>query len=221
MDHDRRFVHGWPRTTVPGLQLVMVKRPARLNELSPAERAQHDQLATVQRQVAWRRGRAALKTLLHRLGEPLDTTRLSFPHPRLSLTHSGTHAVAVGVAHNLPLMGIGVDLEIQHTVLPEAARFFLTEEEQRWLARLAAGSRARELLRLWTIKEAVFKADVQNAGRLLADYQLAAPEARNGIALLTAAKDRRAFCYTSRTFKQGFLALAVRREKEGMPWPRN
>jgi len=200
---------------------VIAERPTGLDELTSQERARYNQFTTAQRRDAWLRGRAALKTLLHHLGEHLDTTKLSFPNPRLSLTHSGTYAVAAGVAQDLPFGGIGVDLEIQQTLHPEAARLFLTEEERKWFARLEASLRTRELLRLWTVKEAVFKADVENEGRMLADYRLAVPGARNGVASAIDLCGFRSFHYTSIEFKQGFLSIAVRQDKEGAPWPTN
>ncbi len=216
-----RLVCALPQRTVFGIRLVIANRSVELDQLTWGERTQYHQFATAQRRDAWLRGRAALKMLLHHLGEHLDTTRLSFPHPRLSLTHSGTYAVAAGAAQDRPFGGIGVDLEIHQTIHPEAARFFLTEEERRWFARLQSNLKARELLRLWTVKEAVFKADLNNEGRVLADYRLAVPGASNGAASVTDFCGFRSFHYTSVEFKQGFLSIAIRQDKENAPWSTN
>jgi phosphopantetheinyl transferase len=86
------------------------------------------------------------------------------PHPRLSLSHSGDLAVAVGLREAYAA-GVGVDLERDRDVPPRAARFFLSESEDR-------PADQRLLLELWTVKEAVFKADLDNAGRLLRDYRV-------------------------------------------------
>ncbi|BFU44885.1 4'-phosphopantetheinyl transferase family protein [Krasilnikovia sp. MM14-A1004] len=129
-------------------------------------------------------GRAALRRVADRLGERVDTDRLVLPHPRLTLTHS--HGVAVAVGARGASTGIGVDLEAVRPVNPGIARLFLTAAERTRLGAAApAGSAAPAtspdvLLRLWTVKEAVFKADTGNAGRILADYELCRPAAWSG-----------------------------------------
>ncbi|RZU54524.1 4'-phosphopantetheinyl transferase EntD [Krasilnikovia cinnamomea] len=120
-----------------------------------------------------RLGRAALRRVADRLGERVDTDRLVLPHPRMTLTHSAGVAVAVGARTST---GIGVDLEAVRPVNPGIARLFLTSAER---ARLGAAP-PHVLLRLWTVKEAVFKADTGNAGRILADYELCRPAAWSG-----------------------------------------
>ena len=210
-----------PQVTASGIHIMVAEQPIRLDELTSGERTRCHQFATAQRRDVWLRGRAALKMLLHHLGEHLDTTKLSFPHPRLSLTHSGTYAVAAGVAPDHFIGGIGVDLEIQQALHPEAARFFLTEEERRWFTRLRSNLKARELLRLWTVKEAVLKADVNNEGRMLADYRLAVPGVRSGVASVIDLRSFRSFHYTSIGLQQGFFSIAVRQDKEDAPWSTN
>jgi hypothetical protein len=46
-------------------------------------------------------------------------------------------------------------------------------KEQDWVRGLGAGRQQRKMLRLWTVKEAVFKADLNNKQRRLPHYQLA------------------------------------------------
>jgi acyl carrier protein len=64
-------------------------------------------------------------------------------------------------------------------VRPGTARFFLGPEEQDWLGRLPERDRNREQLRLWTVKEALFKADPDNHSTVLLDYRVD-PAARSG-----------------------------------------
>jgi 4'-phosphopantetheinyl transferase EntD len=195
--------------------------------LSEAEHRRYVEVLDTPRCDSWLRGRAALKRVLARLGESSDTGELCFPHGRLSLTHSGQYAVAVAAAGSagpcalprrsagaagaeLPpravpvTFGLGVDLEIGRAVSAEAARFFLSAAEREGLAS-ASGS---ELLRLWTVKEAVFKADLRNHGCGMLDYQLADAGAVAGLAYARAEPDA-AIRYASIEVSGGFLSAAV------------
>lgn len=175
--------------------------------LSAAERVRCAEFPHPERVASWRNGRALLQRLLLRLGRSQDTTRLCFPHPMLSLSHSGDWTVAVGAD---ALTGLGVDLEIHRQGNPAVARLFLTEREQGWWADLAdADANANtELLRLWTVKEAVFKACVPNARVVLADIALAEPAARTGQASLIGAVTRH-FHYCSLQVAEGWISVAV------------
>ena len=158
--------------------------PAPVTTLTPGERAQ---LPDGPRRHDWLLGRAALKA--HGIG---DTSTVTFPNRCLSLTHSAGIAVAARCEGDQA--GVGVDLEAWRTMDPRAARFFLRPEEQ------------GDLLRLWTVKEALFKATPDNAGMALVDYALAHPEAHEGLAT-----DRlgRTFEYQSRRRPEGWLTIAV------------
>jgi 4'-phosphopantetheinyl transferase EntD len=109
--------------------------------------------------------------------EPADAVR--FPHPALSLSHSGDWAIAAGCA---AADGLGVDLEFARPMDARAARFFLAGPELDYVGSLPPPQQGAELLRLWTVKEAVFKACADNRGRLLADFRLDEPAARAGTA---------------------------------------
>ena len=85
-----------------------------------------------------------------------------FPHPLVSVTHT-PRAGAAAVLVDGPAAGIGVDLEHDRPVSPRMARFYLHDDE---LPRDRVG-----LLRLWTVKEAMFKADPANHDRMLRDYR--------------------------------------------------
>lgn len=135
----------------------------------------------------WLLGRAALKA--HGIG---DTSIVAFPNRCLSLTHSAGMAVAARCDGTQA--GLGVDLEGWRTIDPRAARFFLRPDEQ------------GDLLRLWTVKEALFKATPANAGAVLVDYRVDDPQTLEGTA-----QDRhgRTFEYQSRRRPEGWLTTAV------------
>lgn len=135
----------------------------------------------------WLLGRAALKA--HGVD---DTSTVVFPNRCLSLTHSA--GVAVAARCDGDQAGVGVDLEAWRTIDPRAARFFLGPDER------------GDLLRLWTVKEALFKATPANAGAALVDYRVEDPRAHEGTA-----QDRlgRTFEYLSRRRPEGWLTIAV------------
>ncbi len=118
----------------------------------------------------------ALGRVLERLRLGDDPLRIRMPHPRLSLTHSGDIAVAVGLRCQQQAWGIGVDVEERRPIDVRSARFFLDDDElQRWPARAGSGADPAAqftLQRLWTIKEAAFKAHLDNVGRKLRDYHI-------------------------------------------------
>ena len=126
------------------------------------------------RAVSRRLGRAALRALRIELEGRAAVDDLAFPNPRYSLSHSRDTALAVADA-TASLDGIGVDLEIDRNLNPHSARFFLTDRERRWLEGLDGARASEELLRLWCVKEAVFKANPENHGTLLGDHALVAP----------------------------------------------
>jgi len=179
-------------------------QPIAEDKLSTGELEELVKLTSPVRRESWLRGRAALKRLIGTLGAGDDTSTLKFPHPHLSLTHSESWAVAIGL--NTPkLGGLGVDLELKSQPKPEAARKFLNPSEMVWLRRMDENEHPRLLHRLWTVKEAIFKADPENAGRTLKDYALADP----GFVAGRARRGTRTFHYASFTVPEGFLSVAV------------
>lgn len=110
-----------------------------------------------------RAGRAALRVAAALAGLPGDPARYRFPHPRASVSHT-ERAGAAAVLLDGPARGVGVDLEHDRPVRPGMARFYLSDAEV-----------TSDLLRLWTVKEAMFKADLDNAARMLRDYRAADP----------------------------------------------
>ena len=178
----------WPD---PGTRMVVATRPLALGELSPGERAAYDRLGGELRRRDWLLGRAALKRLLH----GADTSGVTFPNRRLSLSHAGGVAVAVRVVGGYA--GVGVDFERRRTTDPRTARFFLHQDER---------VPDHDLLRLWTVKEALFKATPDNEGAQLLDYRVDDPAAAAG-----SATDGRghAFEYASSLLCDGSLSVAI------------
>jgi len=173
------------------VELAATRSPVALADLSPGERAQVPPVDSVRRD-DWLRGRAALKMLLGGTG---DTSAVAFPNRSLSLTHAAGLAVAArchddGGGHT----GLGLDFEDERRVDPRAARFYLRDHE------------LGDLLRLWTVKEALFKATPDNGDATLLDYEVADPESLAG-----SATDRigRRFRYSSGRLLQGWLTIAV------------
>jgi acyl carrier protein len=99
-----------------------------------------------------------------------------------SLSHAQGISVAAAVIG--PAASIGVDLEENRRADPRTGRFFLREHELAWLDAAGNDEHARndEHVRLWTVKEALFKADPGNAGTVLRSYALADPGSRAGYA---------------------------------------
>lgn len=120
-----------------------------------------------------------------------------FPHPHLSISHSGPFMAAA--FFDLPgVVGTGVDLETAAAPKREAARFFLHEPE-------LGDATPVTLLRLWTVKEALFKATPDNDGLSLLHWTLDDPAAWGGTARGGVLRAQ----YATRRFGNGFLTSAV------------
>nr|WP_269327754.1 4'-phosphopantetheinyl transferase superfamily protein [Kineosporia mesophila] len=132
---------------------------------------------------------------------PSDTSAYRLPSEQLSLSHAA--GIAVAAVPLLPgtVNGIGVDLELDRDPVPATARFYLTRTE-----RQLAGSDPRSLLRLWTVKEALYKADPANAGTALFEYELDDPAAPHGTARH---RSGRRFHYRSVPVHRGVLTIAI------------
>lgn len=186
---------GGDRLGVP-VRIATVSEPLAPEALSPAERIRFDTLPTEARRRDWLLGRAALKALV---GASFDTSGLTFPHPRLSLTHAGGTAFAVRAGADV--LGTGVDFEPARAAAdPRTARFFLGPTER------ATASTAGDLVRLWTVKEALFKATPDNDRVVLADYALDDPPGRSGTAAGPRGEDLR---YATVAAVGGVLTVAV------------
>jgi 4'-phosphopantetheinyl transferase EntD len=181
--------------------VAVAREPAPDDALSAAERARLETFATDARRTEWRLGRAALKAVLRATGASGETAGVVLPHPSLSLTHSGGIAVAVAL-EDAGAAGVGVDLERERAPRTAMARFFLSEDEE-------AHARPADLLRLWTIKEAVFKADLENAGTTYRHYAVGFPAAR-GAASRESNGSAIRFAYATAELDGGPLCVARR-----------
>jgi hypothetical protein len=191
---------------LPDLVVVSTTQPLRLDELTEGESAIHAALPGNHARRRWRLGRRALRDALTVVGSDADTSKIRFPHRRVSLTYAGDETAAVAAVTEWPdLCGIGIDQEPLATwrPSPSTARFFLTRAEVRWMQRAPERDLPDQLLRLWTVKEALFKADQGNAEARLVDYQLDDPGADCGTAEV--AGDRTSFWYRSQVTPRGMV----------------
>ncbi|WP_204802340.1 4'-phosphopantetheinyl transferase superfamily protein [Mycobacterium riyadhense] len=159
-------------------------RPLDPAVLTADESARLATLAGEQQRRQWLTSRRALRLLLGLAGLPPETARYTFPHPRISLSHTervGAAAVVVDPTHLVT--GVGIDVEPDRDADPRAARFFLDRRAQAWLATLPIAERRRQQVSLWTVKEALFKADMNNERATLRDYALVDPTAATGCAV--------------------------------------
>lgn len=189
------------------LKIAASGRSVDLRQLSPREQVRYRALEALPRRESWLKGRSALKRLLLRLGEGDDTAEVRFPHPRFSLTHSGRYAVAIGTDSDR-LGGIGVDLEVGRSPHPDSARFFLTPEECDWISCQKESDRPGHLLRLWTAKEALFKADPKNNETGLPDYRMKNPGAWRGTAFVRHVREIE-MRYASSPCGEGWISIAI------------
>ncbi|MFC5031404.1 4'-phosphopantetheinyl transferase superfamily protein [Streptomyces sp. DSM 41987] len=188
---------------------VWTRRPLAPAALTGPESARFAALTGRVQREQWLISRHALRTLLGVLGLPADTTAYAFPHRRLSLSHIGGAAVAAGLA--VPaggVVGVGVDLETARDARRETARFFLDERERSWLDTVPESARAAEHVRLWTVKEALYKADPANRHTVLLDYTTDDPAAGSGRARRRPPHDT-VFGYTAARFGDARLSVAV------------
>ena len=101
---------------------------------------------------------------------------------RVSIAHTGGLGACAVALSPIPagLAGVGVDVEPPRRASPRTARFFLDDREQALLRSAPAPTRSAEHVRLWTTKEAMFKADPASAAHVLTDYHLRTPQAHQG-----------------------------------------
>jgi acyl carrier protein len=134
-------------------------------------------LVTTEHGPARAQERTASRRALRLLGAALGPA-LGPDAPSTSLSHA--QGISVAAAAVGARASIGVDLEENRAADPRTGRFFLRDHELAWLD--VAAARDAEHVRLWTVKEALFKADPGNDGMVLRSYALADPGARTGYA---------------------------------------
>lgn len=106
--------------------------------------------------------------------------------PHRSLSH--TSGLAVAVAARQP---VGVDIEVRQPS-ERGRRFFVRPDDT-----------PADLLHVWTVKEATFKADPDNAGRILRDYRLDGS--------VSIGPDGSSYDHVTTPLTGGLLSIAVRR----------
>ncbi|MEB3286965.1 MAG: 4'-phosphopantetheinyl transferase superfamily protein [Vampirovibrionales bacterium] len=194
------------------------------DDLLPIERHTYQGLGAPRRKTSWIKGRKALKMLCSSIvNQPagfffqgnIDTGLIPFPHPRISITHSGNLAIAVYLedtetaSDKTPLIcGIGIDYQVFRPIRNRSWRMFLTVDEQAWVSSQPEPEIPKELIRLWTIKEALYKANPANNGTRYVDYHLVSPEQSQGDCVFKGTQERR-LQYASIPFEEGYLSLAL------------
>ena len=103
--------------------------------------------------------------------------------------------------------GIGIDFETNKNPDPKMARFFLKSSE---IKKLKSARWRQGLLRLWTVKEALFKSDPLNMETTLLDYEVFDPNVLQGEAACQ--KSGLKFHYSTQKVAKGFLTVAITKE---------
>lgn len=155
-------------------------------------------------------GRTLLGKLLRQtgLGGVFKAKLLSFPQTSCSISHSQDTVVCT-LSAGKGLQGLGLDIELQRSVPIDAGRLYLSNREQRLLKNYSTYS-SNELLRLWTVKEALFKADIKNRKRSwLSHYECFNPQNWFGEARLHISTTKQRFKYATVRFQLGYLSIAV------------
>ncbi|AXG79865.1 4'-phosphopantetheinyl transferase family protein [Streptomyces paludis] len=200
---------------VPGadgvrLRLAGSRVPLPEADLTEGEAAQAAALNSPARRRSWLTARRALRRALTGTRLPQDTSGYTFPHRVASLSYARDHAVAaVAEGDTADVRGLGVDVETGDPPAPDTARLFLGARELSLLGTLTATERAAECRRMWTVKEALFKADAEDAVFDLRRYVLDEPGARHGVAR-RAGSDIPAFRYLTLELPTGALSVALK-----------
>jgi phosphopantetheinyl transferase len=189
------------------LRIAWVQGDFEPPSLSDSEQRNLDAFTNDKRRCSWLRARCALKRLLVAAGENSDTTRLTFPHKFYSLTHTTDTAVAVELVDKERGDGIGVDLERLRPVKEGIEKFFLNQNELDTINALEKGARQQALIRMWTIKEAIFKSDFAGQDTILRNYRVGVDNGRTGVATHT--NTQRSFRYACVELENHWLTVAL------------
>jgi phosphopantetheinyl transferase len=127
-------------------QAITITEPELLVQLAP--------IRVAQRRLEWLASRLALQALGPEELSPAGLLKLPSGRPyfaelnvQVSLAHAWPYAVAI--IHN---QTVGIDIELPRTQLSRIQHKFVSEEEAQWAAETP------NLCRLWTAKEALYKA---------------------------------------------------------------
>lgn len=125
-------------------------------------------------------------------------------HGYTSITHSGNLAFAVSTPKNDDICGIGIDLEIDRELNTRTARMFLSPKE---LSELENPSN-EELLKLWTIKEAIFKSTPENNGLFLRNFEIKNRDSQKGSAFCINNPENE-YVFSSLRIDAGIISVAI------------
>jgi hypothetical protein len=128
----------------------------------------------------------------------------------ISESEKRTIGVDVRTTNDCEQVGTGIHHQSAQKMNRKAAKFFLQPAELDWLAKTSKAHRNFHLLRLLTIKEALFKCDKTNqgGGRSVAEYQTDNPQALAGTAHHPDLADVR-FYYATTDLDNGLVSVAV------------
>ena len=148
------------------------------NYLSPSEIKECKYAENSSRYFDWIQGRSALKKVFVYLNKSIDVAKISFHDQCFSISHTKDCAVAIGVLDSVESSnGVGIDLELSRKVDAKHTRYYLSKYESDLV------NSNDDLLRLWTVKEALFKADPSNDGGVLKNYNVKNPKTLKGEAI--------------------------------------
>lgn len=188
------------------IKCVVVGSSFSMPSLSREEQAVLDQYKHQARRESWLRARAALKALLAELGQDPDTAKIAFPNSRVSISHTGEFAVAVARTDD-DATGIGVDLETNRTLKEGVEKFFLSDAERAWLKSCPEQEYDSEKIRLWTVKESVYKSDCLTQDGVFKNYLIENPAELNGAIKHKAGQ--KSFRYTCCRLSNFWLTVSV------------
>ncbi len=151
--------------------------PADSFSLHPEEAAIHKEIASTRRREEFLAGRLAAHDALRAAGlkinASIDQGSRGEPHWPPGWCGSIAHTLTVAVAAVAPLnqdsglRGVGVDIELAHrSIRPDLSRRICTENERRLLPE-QADERSFDLIRIFSAKEAIYKAVYPILGQFL------------------------------------------------------
>lgn len=157
-----------------------------------------------------RHGHRLLQPVMRWLGQPSyseSTSRIRSAQADHSLTHAGNSVFALAVKA-AGISGVGIDYESWRELDARHQRLMLTARE----SRLLPTASSRELLRIWTVKEACFKADRAGQQRWVTSYELHNPAQKTGTARVASQRHVHHFRYISMEVPGGMLSVAFKME---------
>ncbi|QBY02950.1 4'-phosphopantetheinyl transferase superfamily protein [Thalassotalea sp. HSM 43] len=188
-------------------EIVSETRPVLVSDLYPGEIAQLQQKSTAAARHQWCVSRRALKQVMTKMSgiHNPDTSSLVFPNSIFSLSHSSKMSVACCA---LDAKGVGIDFEPWHSVSQNSWRWFLTANEVKQMQSLCIPKQWRQSIRLWSIKEALYKATPSRYQTAFIDYLLRPACNHTGVAIHKKWQTLQ-FQYRHYDLQDGALALAV------------